>query len=31
MKPLLSSMRGSIGIITMNNDAHRNVQCEAFF
>lgn len=31
MKPLLSSMRGSIGIITMNNDAHRNVLCEAFF
>src|SRR5574343_1170286 len=29
MQPLLSAMRGDIGIITMNNDAQRNVLCEA--
>ena len=29
MQPLLSAMRGDIGIITMNNDARRNVLCEA--
>ena len=31
VKPLLSSLRGDIGIITMNNDARRNVLSEAFF
>lgn len=31
MKPLLSALRGDIGIITMNNDSHRNVLSEAFF
>ncbi len=30
MKPLLSSIQNDIGIITMNNDARRNVLCEAF-
>ena len=29
MSPLLSSMQGDIGIITMNNDPRRNVLCEA--
>ena len=31
MKPLLYSLRGDIGVITMNNDARRNVLNEAFF
>lgn len=30
MAPLISSTQGDIGIITMNNDARRNVLCEAF-
>jgi methylmalonyl-CoA decarboxylase len=31
MKPLLYSLKGDVGIITMNNDARRNVLSEAFF
>lgn len=31
MRPLVASMRGDIGVITMDNDARRNVLCEAFY
>ena len=31
MKPLVYSLQDDIGIITMNNDARRNVLSEAFF